>query len=309
MQHSAIIKKGEDVTIYSYTNSEDPYIDVWKFTDDNEFIKLNDVYIVYELNLNYHRCTFQSPNEDCFLCIKFGDYPTFIRVGNPKVRLLHYSDNINDTITFKQIDLISGSILGTGNLINLGHGFYYRNLSIESYSILEIQNSFGYVEPNILKLPYSTGSEVISGSGYFAERNFLDVGLNTIGFLGQEKSTFDLGQGKWIESSNTAKASDLAKAVCFKYGLEWNRTVPSGQEHLQPLWVGNYIKYIKTQDEETGRLMTYRPFVTPETNTNNFMLITYDELDNVQVKGLLIMLYQSLETLDEGSSGAIFDFT
>jgi len=309
MQHSAIVKKNENITIFTYTNLEDPYINVWKLDESGNFELLVDAYTVYQLNENYFKCTFKSPNDDCILCIKFGDFPTFVRVGNPKVRLMYYNDVINDTISYRQIDVNTGNIINEGTLLELEHGFYYKNIPTESYSIIEIKNSFGYIEPNILKLPYTTSSEPISGvSGYSATSNFLDVGLNAIGFLGNEKSKFDLGLKKWISSDSVVSASELAKAVCSRYGLEWNRTVPSGQEDLQPLWVGNYIKYIKTQDEEGGRALIYKPYITPETNSNNFKLIAYDELNNVQVKGLMILLNKPLEKLIDNSEGAIFDF-
>ena len=42
MQHSAIVKKNENITIFTYTNLEDPYINVWKLDETGNFNLLID---------------------------------------------------------------------------------------------------------------------------------------------------------------------------------------------------------------------------------------------------------------------------
>ena len=61
-------------------------------------------------------------------------------------------------------------------------------------------------------------------SGFAAVENFIEIEkLATIGFLGERLSGFDMTLGQWIYKSSEASASDLAKAVCYKYSLDWTR--------------------------------------------------------------------------------------
>lgn len=313
MEHSAIIKKGYPVTVFSYTEVTDPDIEVYKLAEDNSFTTVNDIFTVLQLQTNYYKTTFNTPDEDCFLCMNFGGYPTFIRVGEPSVKLLHYSGQTSENISFKQINPDNGMNITTGQMIEAGNGFYHATPLNTSFSILEIQNEDGFVDPNVLKLPYTTTSTSTSGAsggpGYTAVENFLNTGYNTIAFLGNEYSEYDYDNGRWIESVRRVKSADMAKAVCYKYNKEWSLTVPRAlAATLQPEWIGNYIKYIKTQDENQGRSISYIPAVTPDSHAYNFDVVTEDELGNTQLKGLMIMLNQPMETLGTGEDGIIFNF-
>lgn len=53
---------------------------------------------------------FVTPDENCYLCIKFADDVAFVRVGKPKVFLLHYSEDDLD-YEYRQIDAADGRII------------------------------------------------------------------------------------------------------------------------------------------------------------------------------------------------------
>lgn len=234
-------------------------------------------------------------NEDVYLFIEQRPYFDVIRIGEPPKMMI-----LKDTQsrTFNQYDQ-GGSLLDSIVSEEIGFG-YYR--------VKPTTLGKGYFELDGLKQPYDFSYivEVIdpgtTGSGISADQLFLDTGLTTYGFIGDKNSYFDLLTGEWVQDINSiAKAEDLAKAITFKYGLEWNdRTAPN---HIY-----NYVKYFRTYNEELKRFLLYAPSITPGSDINNFDLITEDELGNTYVKGVSMLLVQDLETILEGSSGVIVPF-
>lgn len=295
MEHSAIRGKNEAVLIICKTEVAPPSLTIYKLTEGGTLTLLTDTYTINDIGNSYYTSSITTPNEDCFLCVNFGGYPTFIRVGDPTIRFLYYRVNAGSTIPYSQFG-VNGAVLSSGSLTDLNNGFYMFTPSNLGLSIIEVDT-----EPSVLKVPYLVYSSV--PTGYSANANFIDVGYNTIAFLGEEFSYFDTDQGKWVLNNlKHAKASDLAKAVTAKYNLTW------ASDEADPLWIGNYISYIRAWDEETlgGRAFMYFPSRTPETNVHNFNLVTRDELDNIQVRGLTILLKQKLTSTP--GDGVVIDF-
>lgn len=304
MQHSAIVNKNDSVIVFTKTSTTDmPEIEVWKLNSSNVLSKVTDInFVVYMLSKDYYKCGFVAPDEDCYLCVKFGNDVSAVRVGSPSTKLLHYSDN-NASLKFNQIDAADGRHIASGSLIKLENGFYYKDILSPVYSLIEIVDSDDlYKTVSVLKLPYPTetgGSGDITG--YSAIANFIEIEkLAMIGFLGERKSGFDRTLGKWVPRDTEVTVSDLARSIAYRYNLVLD--VDENEE----LWIGNYIKYIKTQDT-TGSSLVYRPGSTPDNNKNNFELIRDDALGNTVVKGLAIYVIRPLEVVD-GIEGATFGF-
>jgi len=297
MQHSEIRSKLETVSLFSKTVSLNTDCLVYKLAEDNSFTQVPYTPDIINIYGDVYKTDITLPDEDCLLCILFKEQPIFIRVGEPTVRFLYYSGLAAETIAYSQF-LSNGLQVGTGNLSELGFGFYQFTPSDLSLSIIEVND-----HPFIVKVPYLvTNVAPPSTGGHQADGYFADTGYNFFGFLGETNSYFDLGQGKWVnDPTRTAKASDIGRAVADRYTLEWT-------DNTLPNWIGNYVKYIRTYNEETKRFMVYTPSITPEDNINNFDLTTVDELDNHVVRGVQILLIQDLETIVEGSVGTIIDF-
>ena len=151
MEHSAIVNKNSVVTIFTFTEVQDPFINVYKLEDNGAFSNLAGIYTTLQLQPDYYKTSFVVPDEDCYLCILFGDFPTFVRVGEPLERILYYGVDTSKSVSFRQIDPDDGSILDNGTLSELGHGFYNQLITDKSYSLMEISDPDGYVEPNVLK--------------------------------------------------------------------------------------------------------------------------------------------------------------
>lgn len=303
MQHSAIVNKKDIVIVFTKTQKTDmPEIKVWKLSSTNVLTEITDIiFVVYKLSDTYYKCGFTAPDEDCYLCIKFANDVSFVRVGSPVTKLLHYSESSD--LSYKQIDAADGTLVSEGNLNYLNNGFFYKEIQSTLYSLIEIRDSSNiYKTISVLKLPYPTeNSGGGQTNGYSAISNFVEIEkLAMIGFLGERKSGFDRTLGKWIYQDSEVKAADLARSVTYRYGLAWDK------DENEELWIGNYVKYIKTQ-ESTGSALVYRPGSTPENNKNNFNLIIDDIQGNTIVRGLAIYVTKPLETISS-IEGAVLGF-
>jgi len=261
-------------------------ISVWTFTLTDGLVAQSS--ITPTSTGDYYSGTVSTPTTDCFMLTLQGGVSGILRVGNPEVLVIGYTGEVEQTNTYRQLGL-DGAELDSGNMSEIGEGFYYIEPVSLDTSYFDIND--GYIKTlvvpyNIMDVTSSTSTGVTS-DGYFG-----NTGFNMFGFLGERYSYFDLAQGKWINDDEVeAKASDLAKAVCNNYGLVWDDTTDAK-------WIGNYIKYIRTYTENDGYIRYYKPYKTPDTNDANFTLMQDDEAGNVVIKGISILFLQTLETVN-----------
>ena len=233
-------------------------------------------------------------DEDVYLFVEQGKYFDVIRIGKPPAMMV-----IKDTESkrFNQYDTI-GNLTGFINSVEIGQNYW---------KVVPLVIGRGYFELDGYKQPFDFGYDVNeqpvnTEGGITAIGNFIDTGYAEFGFLGNKHSYFDLGLGAWVDDVNqVAKASDLAKAVTHRYGLEWT-------DQLEPTHIYNYIKYLRTYDEELGVFRLYAPSITPESNAANFPLIVEDEEGNTVIRGISILLAQDLGVASDGSTGTFIDF-
>ena len=304
MEHSRLLQKNSTSTLYvEYDDSLPISYRKLKFTDVieemiPENIDYNDVFWVSNVIL---------PNEDCYVILiiyrdnEIIDY-VVLRCGVPPLKVFYTDKNYKETdnVYYEQYNKL-GSLLSTDYLNYLESGIGYFIPENEFESLIKIYNKT--VSSSILKLPYiETKIETTPGSGYSSNGLFVDTGFSNYGFIGEKFSYFDLDKGVWVNDLNRiARAEDLAKAVAFKYNLEW-------EDRANPLHIYNYIKYFRTYDEENGVFRLYAPSITPSDNAANFELIQKDELDNTFIKGVSMLLVQDLETVIDGSVGVYIPF-
>ena len=295
MRHNNFFGRGDSFDVVNVEDSDNKHI--YKFTSpDDDLVEL-DFPDVDSIG-NYYKTTVTTPDDDCFLFFIWGKIVEFIRVGDPDIYVLHYRSTTGDSINYKQINF-DGDEDDSGTMDSLGNGFY-------SISPAKLETSFFAIEGVgivTLKMPYKVVN--VSGNsdctGLAADSNFIDVGYAEFGFLGERHSYFSTEDGEWInDSSANAKAADLAKAVTNKYDLVWD-------DRDDDKWIGNYIAYIRSYDEEAKKFILYIPSITPEDNVNNFPLVVDDENGNPQLRGLSILIKQKLETVDD-SDGATIPF-
>lgn len=293
MRHSNFQNKDSSFKII---NNSDSIIEIWTFTLIDGLTALDS--ITPSAVGNYYKATISTPNVDCFMLMRIGGLAEIVRVGDPEALMVAYTGEIDQVKTYKQYDYDAAE-LDNASMVEIGEGFYYIEPAVLDRSFFDIEGSI-----ITLTLPYKVincEEGAGSGSGPAADENFVNVGFNMFGFLGERHSYFDLGQGKWInDDAVDAKASDLAKAVCHKYSLVWD-----DEAHTD--WIGNYIKYIRSYEENAGRVRYYKPYKTPDDNAANFSLMQNDESGNLVVKGVSILLLQTLETVNS-TDGATIPF-
>lgn len=305
MEHSRLLQKNSTSTLYvEYDNSLPITYRKLKFTDVieemiPESIEYNNVFWVSNVVL---------PNEDCYIILlvyrnnKIIDY-IILRCGVPPLKVFYTNVNYksSDNIYYEQYSK-SGTLLSSDsiNFLESGVGYFVPKNEFESLIKIYLNSE---VTSSVLKLPYiETIIDTTPGSGYSSNGLFVDTGFSNYGFIGKKHSYFDLISGKWVnDPTRIAKAEDLAKAVAFKYNLEW-------EDRANPLHIYNYIKYFRTYDEENGVFRLYAPSITPSDNAANFELIQKDELDNTFIKGVSMLLIQDLETVTDGSVGVYIPF-
>lgn len=304
MEHSRLLQKNSTSTLYvEYDDSLPISYRKLKFTDVieemiPENINYNDVFWVSNVIL---------PNEDCYVILiiyrnnEIIDY-VVLRCGVPPLKVFYTDKNYKETdnVYYEQYNKL-GNLLSTDYLNYLESGIGYFVPENEFESLIKIYNKT--VSSSILKLPYiETKIETTPGSGYSSNGLFVDTGFSNYGFIGEKFSYFDLDKGVWVNDLNRiARAEDLAKAVSFKYNLEWF-------DRANPKHIYNYIKYFRTYDEESGVFRLYAPSITPSDNTANFELIQEDEFGNIFIKGVSMLLIQDLETAYDGSVGVYIPF-
>jgi hypothetical protein len=282
MEHNSTKALGETLDVFAYA----PNINTFEMYKLVGYV-LTDItpaYVITEISTDICKVNVTLPNEDCIVCAVLNGQPVFMRVGTPDTQYVAYAFGTGKTIPYERIS-ITGSVVQSGNLVEYGHGIYGFALTSSEYSVIK---SGGYV--CALDVPYNEICiETPTGDGSEgADANFINVGYNMFGFTGNRYS-YHNGTAWVADAGSEAKASDLAKAVAYKYGLEWS-------DKANPMWIGNYVKYIRTYVENDGQFKFYSPSVTPETNTNNFSLVQTDEKGNEYVRGVSILLVQELET-------------
>lgn len=147
MEHSEIRGKNELVSVFCRVPDPPNVVEVFKF--DDSLIKIDKNFPIFDLGNLYYRTELITPNSDCFLCIKFGEYPVFIRVGSPIIRFFFYGIEEGKSIQCKVFNAINGMTIDDCFLTDIGKGFYqYTPLSL-GLSIIEVMGI-----PFLLKVPY-----------------------------------------------------------------------------------------------------------------------------------------------------------
>jgi len=279
-----IIHKGdEDLSLWTFTLDDG----LKSIDSPSKDVLVDDMYMA----------TIDCDDEDYWLLVKWGTQTEMIMVGDAEVISWMYSGTTDATYNYRQIALDDGDDLKNEDMLEAGEGFYYIEPEIEQ-SVAIFNDSLIAT----LTIPYIViNVDDNSGSEVSGDKTFINVGFNMFGFIGERHSYFDLDNGEWVNDDNMeAKASDLAKAVCYKYSLVWDN-------EDDDKYIGKYIKYIRSYTENDGKVRYYKPYKTPEDNDANFSLMQTDEDDNLVVKGVSILLLQTLETIND-TDGAIITF-
>jgi len=288
MRHTGFRKKDSSFKLIGTT---DAVVKVWTFTLDDGLVEQDDV--TPDAIGDYYSAEISTPDSDCFVFVVQDGDCGITRVGDPEVLVVSYSGKTGETYKYKQFDMDGGE-LDSGDMTEIGEGFYYIEPSSLDESYFDIE---GIIKT--LVVPYNIVA--CSDNVELADEIFNNVGFNMFGFLGDRNSYFDLDNGKWVKDDDVeAKASDLAKAVCSKYDLVWD-------DEDDDKWIGKYIKYFRSYEENAGRIRYYKPYKTPDGNAANFSLMQTDEAGNLVIKGISMYLLQTLETVDD-TDGATITF-
>ena len=306
MIHSHIIEKNKTRTIWVSnlvaTNTVD--FEAYQLLEDLTYPSFPITSPAYQDN-QIATSSITTPSEDCYLLIKsYLNTKLFsvevLRIGEPTLKLFIYSEQDESSTMFKQYSK-EGLLLVEDYVAPIGSsGFYMAPIVNQFDSLFEFKG-----KRELLKLPYVVVSTSGGSNGLvLADANFVDSSTfyATVGFTGDPNSYFDQNNNEWVSSTMVkARASDLSKAIAFKYNL-------SLIDPLAANFIGNYIGYFRIYDEEAGKFLVYVPGITPDSNTNNFELIVLDELNMNYVRGIQILLKDKLVTTPDGSEGIVIPF-
>lgn len=306
MEHTRLLQRNAKSTLYiEFDDSLSVSYKKIQVNNDGSFIELVQDTLTY--NNVFWVSSVQIPNEDCYLVLVIYrnniivDY-IVIRSGVPSLKIFYTNPKYTqiDSVYYEQYNKM-GNLLEMDYINYLNYGIGYFTPINEFESLIKFHRNTE-ITSSILKLPYIEVVIDTGTGGYSSNGLFVDTGFSNYGFIGEKHSYFDMLSGTWVKDINrTAKAEDLAKAVAWKYNLDWdNRTSP---QHVY-----NYIKYFRTYDEENKRFLLYAPAITPSTDINNFELIQLDELGNTFVLGVSMLLVQDLETVSDSSVGVYIPF-
>ncbi len=158
MQHSSLRSRLETISMFAKTHNTTDECVVYKLAEDNSFIDMNYVPSIGLIEENLYRTDITLPDEDCILCVVFKDEPIVIIVGDPKKRFIYYRIYEGQDIPFKHF-FHDGSIVDSGNLDELGAGFYMHELLVAEPAIIEVDEV-----PYPVKYPYAPAVGLIKGT-------------------------------------------------------------------------------------------------------------------------------------------------
>jgi hypothetical protein len=188
---------------------------------------------------DYYKITLTTEDRDYFIFIEWGLIREIVRVGDPDVLVIGRAGDTGLQIYYKHINATDGSVIDEGYFTEIGYNYYYIQPKELTKSFFDIEDT-GLVT---LVVPYKivNVSETLTTGDIYADQNFIDVGYAEFGFLGDEFSYFDYENGIWVHDDAQmirARASDLARAIAYKYGLVWD-------DRTDVNWIGNFIAYLK----------------------------------------------------------------
>lgn len=164
MQHSQIRSINETVKLFAHKNptTVQKTLKVLKFQQDI-VTDITPAFTVTDLNPGYYSTEIVTPDESCYLLILFCGSPIVLRVGNPPLEFLFYTDP-SITVPFTHYDE-HGAVIETGNLTELQDGFYFHG---------PINLDLGYIEvfnrPHILSVPYCDESITVAVAVIWTKR-------------------------------------------------------------------------------------------------------------------------------------------
>lgn len=153
MQHSAIRKVSEPVTIFASTNSDNNECSIWSLLSDGTYSQIQYTPNIQSIDTNLYSTDIVLPDYDCTLFILFKLEPIVISVGNPDKYFIYYAKNENETIPYEHI-YNNGSAISSGNLTELISGFYCHKVEGYSGSIVIVDDI-----PYEVKIPYNTNKQ------------------------------------------------------------------------------------------------------------------------------------------------------
>lgn len=138
MQHNATKQLGENIDIFSYATNINEFL-MYKLTNDGALLSLMSNYVIESIGQDLSKVNVTLPEDDCIVFCLFNNQAVFIRVGNPIVRYLVYSEEVHQAIAFTRVDTL-GIELEASNLFEYGHGVYGFIPSDHIFSIIQCKH-------------------------------------------------------------------------------------------------------------------------------------------------------------------------
>jgi len=148
MQHSQLRSKNEVVKLFAHKNpaTVQKTLKVLEF-DGVVATDVTPAFSVTDLNTGYFSTEIVTPNKNTYLLVMFCGSPIVLRVGEPELQFLFYTDQGID-VPFTHYDEF-GTSLEESSLTELVDGFYHHGPISEDLGYIEVFN-----RPHILSIPY-----------------------------------------------------------------------------------------------------------------------------------------------------------
>jgi len=248
MRTSALKNRNSSYPIFS-TSEETEGLSLFKFANDLSFTDISPASPTISNIGNGHKKTnVTTPDEDCIIMGKFNEYPVIFNVGQPVVKFIHYNGETGLTIPIERMK-DDGTIVETGNLTELGNGFYYHVPSDLGLSIYMIDG-----ESHLMQVPYlGSAADSLSGSILLQKDTWMLCAVPI--------------DGKIYE--------DFIQKIETKYSV-------AGKDIFEV-----FNAYPAT-DTQSAEFLSFTPAVTSPLTKHNFPLKMVDSTNNDEVIGFWI---------------------
>jgi len=248
MRTSQLKNRNSSYPIFS-NSTETEGLELYKFSDN---LSLTDITpgspSIVSIGNGHRKTTINTPDEDCIVVGKFNEFPVIFNVGQPAVKFVHYHGETGKSIAIERMK-DDGTIVETGTLTELGHGFYYHTPSDLGLSIYMIDG-----ESHLMQVPY-LGSTAGSLSGSIL-----------------------LQKDKWMLC---AVPIDGKIHEDFVQKIESKYTVSGGD-------IFEVFNAYPSTDSQSSEFLSYIPGVTSPLTKHNFPLKMVDSTNSDEIIGFWI---------------------
>ena len=250
--------KDSNVPIYSFSNKEINLFTAIKLLDNDSTLGIVHYPNSTEITPDFTATVFRTPSEDATVCAIYRGNPAILISGSPKKRFIYYAVSEGLTIPYTNHD-ITGSDLSSGNLVELGLGFYYLTMDINYPKSIVIVNDVPFVVS-------STIEEVIRPEGGSGE--------------------IKLSSNTWQLIAIPREGAKVKEYFCDRLSSKYGASS------------SDMIEVCSAFFGDENKFRSYIPGVTKASTSNNFPLV-WDDDGRLEITGFWVKMKDLSAIVDD----------